>query len=110
MDKELKECEEYQDKIIESLNRLQTHSAVPIPGQQSTTPDIQRSLLRSPQAPLPVFNSEPGEDFELFVRNFEDTVSKFNYASYDKFLLLKQQIKGKALFLIESLSFLQNMM
>ena len=30
-------------------------------------------------------------------------MSKFNYAGYDKFLLLKQQIKGKASLLIDSL-------
>ena len=94
-------CEHYQDRITECLNRLlDVNPTIPLSDNGSE----RRSLLKSPQAPLPIFNSEPGEDFQLFIRNFEETIGKYNYTSYDKFLLLKQQIKGKALFLIESLS------
>ena len=97
LDRELAVCEDYKDKIIESLNRLQPRLTRANGALSSALTDAQRSMLRSPQAPLPVFHSKPGEEFELFVQNFEDTVSKFNYAAYDKFLLLKQQIKGRAL-------------
>lgn len=40
---------------------------------------------------------------ELFLKNFEQTTSKFNYTQYDKLLLIKQQITGKAAILVDSL-------
>ena len=108
--KERDECEVYQDRIHESLHRISV--ALNINGTTvnnihnvSSTEHVvtSRSILKSPTAPLPVFNSGPDENFELFIRNFEATVGKYNYSAYDKFLLLRQQVKGKALYLIESL-------
>ena len=37
---------------------------------------------------------------ELLVKNFEATISNYNYTAYDEFLLLRQQVKGKVLYLI----------
>jgi len=62
-----------------------------------------RSLLKSPTAPLPRFNSEQGENLETFFHCFEQTLSKFRYTEYDKLLLLKQQVDGKGSYLLESL-------
>ena len=61
------------------------------------------SLLKSPIAPLPKYCSTEDEDLERFFSEFEDTLSKFNYPDYDKLLLLKQQISGRALTLVNSL-------
>ena len=103
LEQELIACEAYQDRINEALQVLvATTSAVAAPPAQVLDP-TPRSLLKSPTAPLPKFSSEVGENFELFLRNFEDTLSKYNFTAYDKFLLLKGQISGKALYLIESL-------
>ena len=60
------------------------------------------SFLKSPTAPLQEFCSQDSENLELFFTNFDDSLAKFNYADY-KFLLLEQQIKGKASLLIDSL-------
>ena len=95
---ELKTCSDYQDRINEAFHRL----TLAAPANVVQT-DQARSLLKRPQAPLPKFSSEPGENFEIFIRNFEDTTGKFEYTDYDKFILLKNQITGKALLLIDSL-------
>ena len=98
-DKELASCEEYFDKATECLSLLASFT-----NQTSTvTIDHARSILKSPIAPLPKFGSKEGEDLTKFLFQFEETLSKFNYTDYDKLLLLKQQISGKALTLVESL-------
>ena len=102
-------CEKYDDKLHECLYRLNLAINILTPANNNNAnagADVVRpskSLLKSPIAPLPVFNSEPGENWELFMRNFEATISKYNYTTYDQFLLLKQQVRGRALYLIDSL-------
>lgn len=65
--------------------------------------DRARSLLRSPLDPLPKFASAEGEDLTRFFSNLEETLYKYSYPEYDKRLLLKQQIGGRALTLVNSL-------
>ena len=100
-------CEEYQDKIIEAQTRLNAALRQFAPtvtgGAAGAGASAARSLLKSPTAPLPVYYSGEDENLEQFLSNFEETVSKHKYTSYDKFLLLKQQVKGRALYLIDSL-------
>ena len=96
LSKELEECESYEDKIRAASVQLSLQAT-------NTADAAARSLLKSPTAPLPKFKSVEGENLELFLRSFEDTISKFNYPDYDKFLLLKQQISGKASLLIDTL-------
>jgi len=114
LDEELVTCEEYQDKIRSCLALLSGEAASnpvsPIIAQplstssRSSNPlDAARSLLKSPIAPLPKYSGLETEDLTRFLSQFEDTISKYNYPSYDKFLLLKQQISGRALILVESL-------
>ena len=88
--------DEYSDRIRECLVLLKE------PDTPSTV-DTARSLLKSPVAPLPKFCSEEGEDLVKFLRCFEETTTRFKYPDYDKFLLLKQQVTGRALTLINSL-------
>lgn len=97
LEKELEACEQYDDKICECLSLLAAASAPPPRMEEA------RSLLKSPVAPLPRFNTDEGENLELFLRQFEETLSKFKYTDYDKLILLKQQIFGKASVLIDSL-------
>lgn len=98
LEQDLQACEDYQDHLRESLSLLVVSQNV-----HSGAGESARSVLRSPIAPLPSFSSSKGENLELFFRQFEDTIAKFNYTEYDKLLLLKQQISGKALYLIDSL-------
>ena len=109
-------CEQYADKIIEcqcaidsQLATQQDPAAVGnyFPagggGVGGGAGGFLRSQLRSPIAPLPKFCSTEGENFNLFISQFEETLSKFSYTPYDKLLLLKQQVSGRALLLIDSL-------
>ena len=108
--KEFDDCEAYTDRMHECIAQLtalndpsSSNSANGTNGGVSVPPQPSHSLLKSPTAPLPSFSSKEGENFELFIEQFEDTISRYNYPSYDKLLLLKQQISGKALYLIDSL-------
>ena len=94
---ELDVCETYFSKIRECMALL---------NQKVTSPselDTARSLLKSPTAPLPEFKSREGEDLLKFFQDFEDVTSLFRYSEYDRFVLLKQQISGRALVLLNSL-------
>ena len=94
---ELETCDSYFKKVRECLVMLKRTE---IPAQ---TVEVARSMLKSPVAPLPEYKSQEGEDLLKFFRDFEDITSKFNYAEYDKFILLKQQISGRALLLLNAL-------
>ena len=97
--KELNDCEGYIEKLNVMLGGLdQTQLS-----NSNSNIDAARSLLKSPIAPLPIYNSKDTESVDKFLIEFEDTVSKFNYTDRDKLLLLKQQVKGRASYLLESL-------
>ena len=100
-DSEFTKCDEYISKIQECLVSLNSNVAHPDP--IPNRPNSLQSHLRSPVAPLPSFSSKEGEDLSKFFIEFEQTISRFNYPDYDKLLLLKQQVSGRALFLINSL-------
>ena len=95
-------CEEYDSKLRSCFVLLKTGSSF-VPPIAGTSNDAARSLLKSPVAPLPKFASTEGEDLIRFFTEFEETISKFSYSEYDKLLLLKQQISGRALTLVNSL-------
>ena len=112
LERESQACEEYEGKVDECIFHLDVSlkgSAAPEVQQNpfnQAPPALQasaRTFLRPPTAPLPTFNSGPDENFEVFIANFESTLTKFPYTATDKFLLLKEHIKGKAALLIESL-------
>ena len=71
----------------------------------STTANAQhfQSMLKSPTAPLPTFASSEGENLIKFFKQFEETINRFHYSDYDKLILLKQQVKGRAATLLNSL-------
>ena len=109
---ELKSCQEYKDKIYECKAYFVTHSqnenrmnSANSPSGENAPTNPPRSLLKSPVAPLPRFTSADGENLLLFLNQFEETLSKFSYTPYDRLLLLKQQVSGKASLLIESLEY-----
>ena len=103
-EEELKLCQEYNAKALECIVLLKETAS---DGSRGNVIDEARStalsLLKSPIAPLPKYCSTEDEDLERFFSEFEDTLSKFNYPDYDKLLLLKQQISGRALTLVNSL-------
>ena len=97
-EKELKECEKYQDLVNECLIILKTADS-----------DTQRDfnsrdkLLKNPQLPLPTFSGKNNEDLSKFLFQFQSSVDRYKISDFDKLLLLKQQLSGRALCLIDSL-------
>ena len=91
-------CQQYEDKIIEALTLISVEPAV---GLQTSNTCLPR--LKAPIAPLPVFAGVETETLDKFLYNFESIINKYDYSSYEKFLLLKKQISGRALLLIDSL-------
>lgn len=98
---ELKLSTEYDIKLIESLNSLNqlTAQGGPSPANNQNF----QSMLKNPVAPLPKFASTEGENLNKFFTLFEETTNRFNYSAYDKLILLKQQVSGRALTLLNSL-------
>lgn len=68
---ELESCQSYSDKIVELLTILET-SFTTI--RTSKTNELPQSLLKSPMALLPKFSTTEGEDLEVFLRQFEETL------------------------------------
>ena len=85
----------YKDRIRKCLVTIDMCNE---PSAQSI--NVARSLLKNRIAPLPKFESLESENLELFLTNFEHALYKFNYTNYDRLLLLKQQVTGKAAFLL----------
>ena len=115
LQKELKSCEDYSRKICDCQalinltltgtgNSSVNFESANLSGNTLTVnTNTPMSLLKSPVAPLPKYTSAEGENLLMFFKQFEETLSKFRYTQYDKLLLLKQQITGKASLLIDSL-------
>ncbi|XP_068250638.1 uncharacterized protein [Palaemon carinicauda] len=95
---ELEACENYQDKLRSSLFKLQS----PVPTTPSP-PTPALPLLKRPTAPLPRYSGQENEDLTKFLSQFEAVINRYEYSDYEKLLLLKQQITGRALVLIDSL-------
>ena len=96
LDEELETCESYCQKIRDTLAILDNYT-LPI------SPLPSKPLLKSPVAPLPTFSSKEGEDLNKFFYQLEEVLNKYQYTDYERLLILKQQVKGKALILIDSL-------
>lgn len=101
--KEYDECTNYEDKIIEALALIKENVDQ---CTVSTNPVNNQNLpnhLKPPIVPLPKYSGLEGESLERFLTSFETIINKYNLPSYEKFILLKQQISGRALTLIDSL-------
>ena len=109
LERESVECEEYETKLDECLYKLTMSINASCPQTNPNAngalqqPPVRNSFLKPPVAPLPTFSSGIEENFEVFLVNFESTLNKYPYTPSDKFLLLRQHVKGKAAFLIDSM-------
>ncbi len=103
--KDLETCEVYNERIAETLsvlnNSLIEFNTSSLPNQNLTFQPQMK--LKPPKAPLPKFDGSEDESLEKFFYNFEAIIDQFGYSSYEKFTLLKEQLSGRALILIESL-------
>ena len=104
LEQDYESCLDYSEKIAELTASLEESLKVSATAQVSFHhAEPVRSQLKRPAVPLPTYNSLESECLERFLHDFESTTDKYNYSSYDKLLLLKGQIKGRALILINSL-------
>ena len=104
LENELESCENYDLRIrLCTIKLNQCKIDRQIPRNDGTANVTNRSLLKCPTAPLPTYHSMPNEDLTRFFAQFEETIDRYNYPEYDKLLLLKQQLSGRALTLVNSL-------
>ena len=116
LEAELNSCDLYFERICDAQSAISNLLAARTSATASAAPGANTtgigsaqqlhapsSLLKSPVAPLPKFESKEGENLELFIGMFDDAVSKFHFTEYDKIVLLKQQVSGRAALLIKDL-------
>ena len=90
-------CNEYNIKITTCLSIIN-----PLVSQSSPLEGVI-TQLKGHSTPLPKFSGKDTEDLYKFINEFEQSIQRFNYSDYDKLLLLKQQLSGRALTLVKSL-------
>ena len=94
----LNKIEEYNSMIDKSLNMLR--------GSLGTfdRKDISNfSHLKLPEAPLPTFSNAVDETLDSFLTTFENITGRYSLTSYEKFMLMKKQLSGQPLVLVNSL-------
>src|ERR1700755_290197 len=99
-EKEMSDCESYEDKVIESRSILEESlKSESIHNENSGA----QNNLKPPTAPLPKYSGEEGENLEKFFSDFKAVMNKYKYSSFEKFIILKGQISGRAAIIISSL-------
>ena len=106
---ELENIAAYEDKITGAMaaleQALEVVNSVPTQtrGNQSHTTSTVVPRVKAEKVPLPTYSGEKEESFEKFVSTFEALVDAKNYTDYEKFLLLKKNVHGRAAMLLNSL-------
>ena len=103
----LAECESYSDKVLDCLTYLEealkeTNNASPTVSTHSYNEPTSRRL-KPRVAPLPTYSGNSNESLEKFIYNFESVLGNVDYSEYEKFILLKENLFGRAASLINSL-------
>jgi len=107
---EMDVCNNYYDKLLASLATVKmaletcdvsnsVNSDVP----QSGTGQSLLNKLKLPQVPLPTYCNAKDETLAHFFTQFENVINKYNLGNYEKYMLLKGQVSGEPLTLINSL-------
>ena len=113
LNKDLDECAVYSDNVSTCLTNMQIAlEALAQPngsnannGISLDTPVTQRpNKLKLPDIPLPTYGHEKDETLTHFFQGFESIIDKHNLTVFEKFIYLKNQLRGEALALINSLS------
>src|SRR5215469_6705356 len=98
---ELNTCESYEDKLFESISMLE--ESLRLDSNNVTQPIPAQNHFKPPIAPLPKYSGEEGEDLERFFCDFEAVMNKFSFSQYEMFIMLKDQLAGRASIIIASL-------
>lgn len=110
-DTAMEECEGYNEKVYDTLTLLRTalsghensiNNVNPLLNNQGHGP-LFNSRLKLPEVPLPTFSNSRDETLDNFLSTFVNITNKYNLSSYERFILLKGQLKNEPLLLINSL-------
>lgn len=106
----IEEQESYELKIAEAINRLENDFPSNISRQNSSNMSMESAhqgiphKLKLPDVTLPVFCNDKKESLEKFIYSFESIIDKHVLSSYEKFIYLKNQLRGSPKVLIDSMS------
>ena len=103
LNNELTDCDSYEQKLIECSVLLQDSIESADDVDPVNVHSDCSTRLKPPIAPLPSYSGAVSESLDRFINSFEAVVSKYSYSRYEKFKLLKKQISGRALTLVDSL-------
>jgi len=105
----------YEDTVSEAVSKLEQALAEQsdVQRQQQSVPSAVAQAVNTPgfprvkaeKIPLPTYGGESTESFEKFVSSFEAITAHQNYTDYEKFLLLKKNVQGRAAVLLNSLEY-----
>jgi len=100
-------CQEYNTKCCYlkgiTTESQSTNNTTTTNNTTHNNTDSARSVLKSPTTPLPFFNSEEEEDLNSFFAELDVILEQHCYSDRDKLIILKQQLSGRALEMLESL-------
>ena len=101
---EFERTESYKEKMFEISVRIDEYLQTFNPTIREQ-PQQSAFKLKAPKAPLPRFlDKEGGISLHKFFLEFENIVNKFECSEYEKFVLLKENVEGRALKLVTYLS------
>ena len=107
--KEAEESEKYDTMIMRivafckgKLATARAAQAAPQPAHSAQT--AAKPHFKSPNCPLPKYNENLGSLSLLkFLEDFKNITQRYEFSDFEYFCLLKQQIRGRALQLVEAL-------
>jgi len=99
------DMEKYSNIIIQAITLLKSSSYEDDDDSDSHSgrASLNHTKFRLPEIPLPFYSHAKGESLDHFLSSFSEIVDKYPVNSYVKFCLLKEQLKGEAYKLVNSL-------
>ena len=101
--------EEYEELIcarVTSLTELNCNTSVL--NSSNPSADKAKGRLKLPEVQLPTYSSSKGENLHSFFETFEAIVPDDDYTSYQKFILLRKQLLGSPLVLVDAMHISQH--
>ena len=105
-DAELDACQDYDNKILIAIVNFE-NIIKPLGQQNSPGLNDQNSgggpQLKRPSAPLPKYGDKSTISLVKFFAQLESITSKYSYSSFELFVILREQLSGRSLTLLNSL-------
>ena len=99
------EEEVYDEQVAEALAVLKPSATLneSVNNSVHSNVEVGPSKLKLPHIALPEFSHNKRDNFEKFIYGFESIISKLNLSDYERFMYLKNQLRGGPLALVNSL-------